>query len=146
MKRHLSILAALAFAFTAFSGTAKADNNFSLHLEPGVVVPLTVPQDKIYNPGLVLGAKGMFAIIPQLSIGPSLSAIYLPKAVDNGSNAGVLWQFGGSARLQSDRQATNKSNFFRHFSPWIDTDLSVASTGNLLRPAVDVGVGAETPL
>lgn len=145
MKRHLSILAALAFAFTAFSSTAKADNTFSLHLEPGVVVPLTSPQKDIYNPGIVLGAKGMFALTPNLSIGPSVSSLYLPRAVDNGQNAGVLWQFGGSARLQTDRRATTKG-LFHSISPWVDTDLSLASTGDLFRPAWDVAIGAETPL
>lgn len=145
MKRFLSTLAALTIAFTAFSGTAKADNTFSLHLEPGVVVPLSAPQSNIYDPGLALGAKGMFALTPNLSIGPSASALYLPKKVDDGSNAGVLWQFGGSARLQTDRRATN-SGVFHDISPWIDTDLSLAATGNLLRPAWDVAVGAEVPL
>lgn len=147
MKRHLSILAALAaVAFTAFSGTAKADNTFSLHLEPGVVVPLTSPQKDIYDPGLVLGAKGMFALTPNLSVGPSVSSLYLPRAVDNGQNAGVLWQFGGSARLQTDRRAPTKNLVLGVFSPWIDTDLALSATGHLLRPAWDIGVGAETPL
>lgn len=151
MKRHLSILVALAVAFTALSGTAKADNTFSLHLEPGVVVPLTSPQKNIYDPGIVLGAKGMFALTPNLSIGPSVSSLYLPRAVDDGRNAGVLWQFGGSARLQADRRASNKTPLWGVFnrdliSPWVDTDLALASTGNLLRPAWDIAVGAETPL
>src|SRR5579864_5514118 len=109
MKRLLSIAAALAIAITAFSGTAKADNTFSLHLEPGVVVPLTSPQSDIYDPGLVLGVKPMFALTPNLSVGHSLSTMYLPRAVDNGQNAGTLWQFGGSARLQTDRRASNPS-------------------------------------
>lgn len=145
MKRHLSILAALTIAFTAFSGTAKADNNFSLHLEPGIVQPLTAPQDNIYQTGLALGAKGMFALTPNFSIGPSTSALYLPRQIDNGQNAGVLWQFGGSARLQTDRRAT-KRGILHDISPWVDTDLSLASTGNLFRPAWDVAIGAETPL
>jgi outer membrane protein OmpA-like peptidoglycan-associated protein len=145
MKRFLSTVAALTIAFTAFSGTAKADNTFSLHLEPGIVQPMSAPQDNIYSTGVVLGAKGMFALTPNLSIGPSVSGLYLPRQVDNGQNAGVLWQFGGSARLQTDRRASNRG-VFHNISPWIDTDLSLASTGNLLRPAFDVGVGAEVPL
>lgn len=144
MKRHLSILAAFAVAFMAFAGTAQADNSFSLHLEPGVVLPLNSPQDNIYNPGLVLGAKGMFALTPIFSIGPSVSTIYLPRQSDSG-NAGVLWQFGGSARLQGDRRSTAPSPF-KSANPWIDADLTMAATGNLLRPAFDVGVGVELPL
>lgn len=153
MKKSLGILAALGIAFFSFASTAHADetadknnNKFSLHLEPGVVFPLTSPQSDLYNPGLALGAKGMFALTPNLSIGPSVSAMYLPRQEDNGQNAGTLWQFGGSARLQTDRRATNKHPLFSSLSPWVDVDAAMAATGNLLRPAFDVGAGFEQPM
>src|SRR5208337_3177586 len=146
MKKHRGILAGLITALAAVSSTASADNSFSLHLEPGVAIPLNAPQSNLYDPGVVLGAKGMFAVDPHLSLGPSVSALYLPRVVDNGQNAGVLWQVGGSARLQGDRRATNRSPFFSAVNPWVDVDLSLAATGDLLRPAFDVGLGAELPL
>jgi outer membrane protein OmpA-like peptidoglycan-associated protein len=144
--KHLGILTALSAALVATSGTALADNDFSLHLEPGVAVPLSAPQSNIYGPGLALGAKAMFTLDPHFSIGPSTSAMYLPRAVDNGQNAGVLWQLGGSARLQGDRRATNRSPFFSSVNPWVDVDVTAAMTGDLFLPAVDVGVGTEFPL
>lgn len=147
MKRHFSILAAMSAALVMTVATsAFADNNFSLHLEPGVVIPLNAPQSNIYAPGLGLGAKGMFALTPNFAIGPSVSTIYLPRSEDNGQNAGVLWQFGGSARLQIDRRNTYHSRIFNNFSPWVDLDLMAADTGGLVLPAFDVGLGGELPL
>jgi len=145
MKKHLCILAGLATALTTLTGTASADNTFSLHLEPGVVVPLTAPQSNGYNPGMVLGAKGMFAVDPHVSIGPSVSSMYLPRSGDSSQNAGVMWQFGGSVRVQGDRR-TSSHQTFGFLNPWVDGDLSVADTGGIVRPAFDVGLGAEVPL
>lgn len=147
MKRHFSILTAMsAVLITTIADTAFADNSFSVHLEPSVVIPLTAPQSNIYAPGLGLGSKGMFALTPNFAIGPSVSTIYLPRSEDNGQNAGVLWQFGGSARLQVDRRNTYHSRFLKNFSPWVDLDLMAADTGGLVIPAGDIGVGGELPL
>lgn len=147
MKRHLSIIAALTVAFAAISGTAKADNDFSLHLEPSVVVPVTAPQSSIYEPGLGLGVKGLFALDRHWLVGPSLSTMYLTrKETNDGQGGGVVWQMGGSARLQTDRRNTNTNKLFSKVSPWVDVDLAGAVTGSLVLPAIDVGVGAEVPL
>lgn len=146
MKKHLSIAAALALSFFGFTGVAKADNSFQLHLEPGLAQPLTAPQDQIYQTGGVLTAKGMFAVRPYLTVGPSVSAMYLPRILDNGQNAGTIWQFAGSVRLQTDRRTSNHHKVFSYLNPWIDMDLGAAQTGNLTRPVWDLGVGAETPM
>lgn len=146
MKKLLSIIGAAAVSLTALTGTARADNSFSLHLEPGLAQPLTAPQSDIYTTGMVLGAKGMFALKPYLSVGPSMSALYLPRQVDNGQNAGTIWQFGGSVRLQTDRRISAHDSITGFINPWIDMDLGAAQTGNLTRPVWDLGVGAETPL
>jgi outer membrane protein OmpA-like peptidoglycan-associated protein len=140
--RHLGLLSALVLGGVALAQPAHADdsmgNTFSLHLEPGIVGPLNAPQNNIYNISYVLGVKGMFALNPNLSVGPSVSGMYLPRLVDNGHNAGVLEQMGGSLRLQGDRRYPNEP-----FSPWVDVDAMAAHTGNLWRPAFDVGLGAE---
>ena len=141
MKRHL-LITALSAAFIAVSGTAYADNSFSLHLEPGLAQPLSPPQSNIYTTGMVLGAKGLFMLDHNISVGPSISTMYLPRSLDNGQNAGTLWQFGASARLQADRRTTAISEP----NPWIDLDVMLANTGNLQRPAFDIGIGIETPL
>jgi outer membrane protein OmpA-like peptidoglycan-associated protein len=145
MRKYLSIFAT-TLGLSALATPAFADNDFSLHLEPGLVQPLTPPQNHIYNTGVVLGAKGLFALNPNLAIGPSVSSLYLSRSVDNGQNAGVLWQVGGSARLQTDRRESNKDPLFGTFSPWLDVDAMFAATGNLIRPAFDVAVGGEVPM
>ena len=145
MKKHL-ILATLGLAFcAAISGSARADNSFSLHLEPGLAQPMTEPQSNIYTTGLALDAKGMFMLDRNISVGPSVSAMYLPRSIDNGQNAGTIWQLGGSARLQSDRTAS-ATLFDGQLNPWIDLDAMLANTGNLQRPAFDIGIGAESPM
>jgi outer membrane protein OmpA-like peptidoglycan-associated protein len=146
MRKHLPVIAGLIGALVALSSTAKADNSFSLHLEPGLVQPLTEPQSNLYQTGGVLTVKPLFALTPNLSIGPSVAGMYLPRQIDDGQNAGTVWQFSGTARLQTDRRATNPSLTFRNISPWIDVDLGAGVTGNLWRPAVDIGIGAEVPL
>ncbi|CAM6004264.1 unnamed protein product [Sphagnum balticum] len=145
MKKHL--LAALSLAFcAAIASSAHADNSFSLHLEPGLAQPIASPQSNIYTTGLALDAKGLFMLDHYISVGPSISTMYLPRSIDNGQNAGTLWQFGGSARLQTDRRTSATWLFEGKLNPWVDLDAMLANTGNLQRPAFDVAIGAETPL
>lgn len=144
MNRNFKLLSALTLGLSALFCAPRAHaEDFSLHLEPGVAMPVTDPQDNIYSPGAVLGVKGMFALKPWLTLGPSVSAMYLPKSVDDGSNAGVLWQVGPSLRLQRRRDDKVDGT---GMSPWIDLDATLAHTGDLWRPAFDVGVGAEMSL
>lgn len=142
MNHSIRLLSALAVGFSAMALSQPAHaEDFSLHLDPGVVAPLTSPQSDIYNPGLGLGAKLMFNLRPWLTVGPSLSSIYLPYAVDNGKNAGVLWQFGGSLRLQKEFD-----DGYSAIRPWVDLDVSLAHTGVISLPAVDLGLGIEAAL
>lgn len=145
MNRNVYFLSALALGFSAFFAaprTAHAED-FSLHLEPGIIQPLNNPQADIYQTGMVLGAKGMFNLKPWLTLGPSVSAAYFPKVTDDGSNAGVLWQFGGSLRAQRSHSIFNDDG---NWSPWVDVDLMAGHTGNLWRPTFDVGVGIDAAL
>lgn len=146
-KLHLLSVVALGAAAFTISPKARAES-FSLHLEGGAAIPMTDPQDKIFNTGLALGAKGMFALTPNFSIGPSVQSVYLPRSNDNATgndNAGVLWQFGGSVRLQGDRSVWTHG-LASGWSPWIDADVMAAYTGHLPLPAFDVGIGEEAAL
>jgi outer membrane protein OmpA-like peptidoglycan-associated protein len=142
MNRSIRLLSVLALGVSAIAiaPSAHADEKFSLHLDPGIVQPLTAPQDNIYQTGMTMAARGMFNLKPWLSIGPSVSADYLPKSIDNGSNAGVLWQFGGAVRLQRTHNLFNDDGVW---SPYVNLDLMAAHTGNLWRPAFDVQVGMD---
>jgi outer membrane protein OmpA-like peptidoglycan-associated protein len=144
MNRNIRLLSVFIVGFSALAiaPTAHAED-FSLHLEPGLIQPLNNPQDNLYGPGMVMGAKGMFVLKPWLEIGPSVSAAYLPKMNDDGSNAGVLWQFGGSARIQRSHSIFNDNG---SWSPWMDIDLMAGHTGDLWRPTFDVGVGVDAAL
>jgi outer membrane protein OmpA-like peptidoglycan-associated protein len=146
--RTLHLLSALAIGATAFVIAPKPAHaeGFSLHLEGGAAIPMTNPQDKLFDTGLVLGAKGMFALNPNFSIGPSMSSAYLPRSGNTNDNAGVLWQFGGSARLQGNRSFDTHGQYSSGWSPWVDADVMAAYTGHLPLPAFDVGVGEELAL
>jgi outer membrane protein OmpA-like peptidoglycan-associated protein len=144
MRHHVRVLSAITAGFAALGMSQSAHaEDYSLHLDPGLVVPLTSPQSDIYNPGMGLGAKFMFRVCPWASVGPSMSAVYLPKVIDDGSNAGVYWQFGGSLRLQHVFGERDSVNVFR---PWADLDLMGGHTGNVWNPAFDVGLGIEGAL
>ena len=137
--RLLSVLA-LGIAAIAIAPSAHADEKFSLHLDPGLVQPLTDPQANIYQTGMTMSARGMFNLKPWLSIGPAVSADYLPKSVDNNTNAGVLWQFGGAVRVQRSHNIFSDDGIW---SPYINVDLMAAHTGDLWRPAFDAQVGFD---
>jgi outer membrane protein OmpA-like peptidoglycan-associated protein len=144
MNRNVRLLSALTLGLSALFVAPKANaEDFSLHLEPGIAIPVSPPQDNLYGAGPALGVKGMFALKPWLTLGPSVSAMYFPKQADDGSNAGVLWQFGPSLRLQRRRDDKVEGV---GLSPWVDVDLMAGVTGDLWRPTFDVGVGAETAL
>jgi outer membrane protein OmpA-like peptidoglycan-associated protein len=69
----------------------------------------------------------------------------LPRTTEEGhSDPGILWQAGPSVRFQADRKSTDW--VFSHINPWLDISPTIAATGNLVRPAVNVGIGAEGPL
>ena len=140
MRTHL-LLSALTVVGAVVAMTPQAHaETFSVHLEPGMAQSIGSPQENIFGTGLTLGAKGLFLLNRNVAVGPSVSTMYLPHWDDTNKNAGVLWQFGGSIRLQGNHNA--KSGW----SPWIDADLMAAATGNLWRPAFDVGLGEEMAL
>jgi outer membrane protein OmpA-like peptidoglycan-associated protein len=141
--RKTTVLALSALALTSIPSLAHAEE-FSLHLTPGVSANLTDPQSTIYSVGPSLGASGMFNLHPNFAIGPVVSAAYFPRAVDNGQNAGVLWQVGGEARLQGNREAAQTNEYdTSNVSPWLALDMTLAHTGELYRPSMSVATGLE---
>ncbi len=148
MRTHLMLSALAIGAATFVASTAHAEEKFALHLDLGMSQPLNDPQDTLYQTGIDMHVRPMFNLKPWLQVGPQVQASYFPKTVDDGSNAGVLWQFGGAVRLQRSH------DLFGHdgdadlmksgaWSPYINLDLSAAHTGNLWRPAVDAQVGMD---
>jgi outer membrane protein OmpA-like peptidoglycan-associated protein len=128
------LLGALAFLTTS----AAHAEDFSLHLQPGMESPITKQQLDIYTPtGATLNAEGLFALHPNLAIGPAVQASYLARAVNTNQNAGVYWLFGLDLRLQGDRTSSDG------VSPWIEGNLSLARTGDLNRPEMGLRIGID---
>lgn len=138
-------IATLALAATVATTVARAEdeNKFSLHLDPAFVAPVTEAQRSLYLPGIALEVKGLYALTPNVAVGPAAQALYVSRLSDSGS-AGDVWQWGGSLRVQTDR--TVKGNPKGVFFPWADVDVMVGMTGNLWRPAGDLAVGFDTAL
>lgn len=150
MNRSIHLLSALAIGAACFAvpTLAHADEKFSLHVDLGAVQPLTAPQDIIYQTGVGMNARGLFNIKPWFSLGPVVQSTYLPKAIDDGSNAGVMWQMGGAFRLQRSHDLLGNddaNSLLRNgvWSPYINMDVTAAHTGNLWRPALGFQVGMD---
>lgn len=148
--RTLLLLSAFAIGATTFASTARADDNgkrFALHLDLGASAPLNDPQDNLYNTGLEMHLRPMFNLTDNFQVGPSVQAGYFSKAADDGSNAGVLWQFGASARLQRSHSLFGHDNDSLlkagSWAPYVGVDLTAAHTGNLWRPMFDAQAGID---
>lgn len=144
LSHKLSLLSVGVLSLACFASTAKAED-FSLHLLPSMEVPITSRQSGIYNAGLSLNAEGLFALSPNFAVGPAIQTTYLSRQVDAG-NAGVLWQFGGTARLQGNRSLRRNPSDLSdrsNFSPWLEGTLSYARTGDLNRPAIGLRIGYD---
>jgi len=138
--RNTTLLAAVAFTLLAVPMTAHAVD-LSFKLEPGLAVPLSVPQSQIYDPGFGQSVKVLFGLTPYLDIGPAISFMYLPAEAPQGES-GVAWAFGGGLRLKRPHDAVS----FYGLSPWLDSDLFYVRTGDLNRAAFDAAAGLAVPI
>jgi len=120
--------------------TARA-TDISFKLEPGLAVPLSAPQSRIYDVGGSESLKLLFGLTPYLDIGPTASFALLPAAEAN-SESGVMWGLGGGVRVK--RPWDGKK--FYGISPWLDLDLLYIRTGALNRPGFDAAVGLAVPV
>lgn len=144
MRKHLHLFAALTagFAALALAPSAHAED-FSLHLEPAVAIPVSHPQDNIFGPGLGLAARGLFNLNRNWAVGPAVSSIYLPRLQDTALAAGEFWEFGGTLRLQGDRSVNTHGQWLTGWSPWVDVGAAAAYTGHIPLLALNVGIGEE---
>ena len=115
--------------------------DLSMKLEPGVSIPLSDPQKKIYDVGVSQDFKLMLGLLPYLDVAAKTSFVLLP-AHNEGAPTGAAWTLGGGLRLKRPHDAVAGAGL----SPWLDADFMYARTGRLDRPAFDVAVGFEAPL
>lgn len=132
--------ASVAVAVLAVPAPARAEN-ISFKLEPGLAVPLSAPQSRIYNVGGGQTLKLLFGLTPYLDIGPSASFILLPAAETN-AESGVVWGLGGGLRIKRPWDGKD----FYGISPWFDLDALYIRTGPLNRPGFDAAVGLAVPV
>lgn len=141
----ISIFAA-ALTSVAGLGVAHAENEFQTHLEAGAAVPLDRALNSVYSPGPSIALSALWTVHPNISVGPGLNGFSLLKTVTDGKSesSASLWQLGPVVRFQADRKS--KDWVFSHVNPWLDVAPMIAATGDLIRPTINVGVGAEGPL
>jgi len=129
-----------AMTALALPAVAVADD-VSIKLEPGVAIPLSAPQDHIYDVGASQSFKVLFGLRPWLDVGPSTSVLYLPASAE-GSQAGTSWSVGAGLRLKRPHDAIDSHGI----SPWFDFDALYVRTGDLNRSGFDAAVGLSVPI
>jgi len=136
VSRKVSALALvlMTLPMSAFGG------DITLHVEPGLSVPLTEPQTDEFGAGGSQQVKVLYGLTPYLSVGPTGSFMFL-SADDDQTESGVAWGFGGGARLV--RPADER---YYGIKPWVDADLLYVRTGELSRPGFDAALGFGVPL
>jgi len=117
---------------------------FALKVEPGVALPLTHPQSRIFKVGGAETIKALWALTPYLDIGPSVTFMALPSD-DSLRDLGTAWTIGGSLQLKRPHDAPDNDKYFA-VSPWMDIDGLYVRTGKLNRPGFAVAAGLAMPI
>jgi outer membrane protein OmpA-like peptidoglycan-associated protein len=117
---------------------------FALKIEPGVAIPLSSPQKRLFDVGGSETIKALWTLNPYWDVGPSVTFAGLPAA-DSKSEAGTAWTFGGSVRFKRPHHAAD-GDALGGLSPWIDLDALYVRTADLDRPGFAAAVGAAMPL
>ncbi len=127
----------------ALPGTARAFD-WSLKLEPGLAVPVTQPQARLFDVGGAASVKALFGLGPYVDVGPVVGFVGLPAShLNPSSDTGVGWQLGGGFRFKRPHDA---GRGLGAVSPWLDTDALYVRTGPLNRFGFDVGAGFAFPI
>jgi outer membrane protein OmpA-like peptidoglycan-associated protein len=116
--------------------------DFALKVEPGVALPLTDPQSRIFKTGGGETIKALWVVNDLVDVGPSATFVTLP-AEASGGEAGTAWTFGGSLRFRRPRNATQT---FLAISPWADADVLYVRTGERNRAGFAAAAGLSVPI
>jgi outer membrane protein OmpA-like peptidoglycan-associated protein len=116
--------------------------DFALKVEPGVALPLTNPQSRLFKTGGGETIKALWVVNEYMDIGPSATFLALPSET-SGTEAGTAWTFGGSLRFRRPRNAPQT---YLAISPWVDVDVHYVRTGGLNRPGFAAAAGVSVPI
>jgi outer membrane protein OmpA-like peptidoglycan-associated protein len=139
MKKTLTVLATLALAsITSFASA----EDFTLNAQGGPALNLRAPNADVVNRNTFnIGAQGevdgLFAIVPNVAIGPTVSSVYLPRSAPN-TEESTLWQFDGTVRVQGNHNAG--------WYPYIQGSLGAGKQGTIWNPAFMTQVGVNFAL
>lgn len=117
----------------------------SLKVEPGIAMPLSHPQNQVYDQGFAQTLKLLMGISRYVEVGPS--ATFMALAADDDVSAmdtGTAWSFGASGRVMRPRDVPG--GMLTAVSPWVDADVLYVRTGDLDRPGVAGAIGAAFPM
>jgi outer membrane protein OmpA-like peptidoglycan-associated protein len=153
LQRRTALTGAALFLLTPFAQAAEPESSnyrplparvgdFALKVEPGVALPLTTPQSRLFKTGGSGTIKALWLVNEYMDIGPSATFLSLPSEA-SGTEAGNAWTFGGSLRL---RRARSAPETFLAMSPWVDADILYVRTGSLNRPGFAAAVGVAVPI
>jgi outer membrane protein OmpA-like peptidoglycan-associated protein len=118
--------------------------DFALKIEPGLAIPLTDPQARLFKLGGGQTLKALWAVSRYLDLGPSASFIYLPSKTSP-NDPGTAWAFGGGARIKRPHDSPD-SDDLQSVSPWLDLDLLYVRTGDLDRAGFAAAAGFALPI
>jgi outer membrane protein OmpA-like peptidoglycan-associated protein len=135
-----TVKAGLVLVVILLPAAARAQD-VGVKLEPGIAIPLSAPQSRIYDVGGAESLKLLFGLTPYLDIGPTASFLMLPAAAAGGES-GVVWALGGGLRIKRPHDAKSAYGI----SPWLDADALYMRTGELNRPGFDAALGLAVPL
>jgi outer membrane protein OmpA-like peptidoglycan-associated protein len=116
--------------------------DFALKVEPGVALPLTNPQSRMFKTGGGETIKALWVVNEYMDVGPSATFLTLP-AEASGREAGAAWAFGGSLRFRRPR---NAAQTFLASSPWADVDVLYVRTGDRNRAGFAAATGVSIPI
>ena len=140
LRDAFMLVTSLTLGLLTWNADAQAVD-VSFKLEPGLAVPLSAPQSRIYDVGGSESLKLLFGLTPYLDIGPAASFTLLPAAAAQ-AESGMVWGLGGGLRLKRPWD----SQGFYGISPWVDADFLYMRTGDLNRPGFDAAVGLAVPV
>src|ERR1700678_277939 len=100
MNKITKITSGILVASGLLLGTSAAKaEDITVRQEPGVAVPLTVPQTNHYQYGGDLAVKLDIGLTPWLDVGPTVSFMDLQSHSTDTVPGGTAWSFGGMARV-----------------------------------------------
>jgi outer membrane protein OmpA-like peptidoglycan-associated protein len=133
-------------ALLAIPATASA-LDLGLKIEPGVAVPLTMPQTRLFMPGGDVSLKGYLGLGRYFDVQAGFSALGLiaePRTIP--ATAGTAWSDSFGLRFKRPQDSSPERGGFRAASPWIDADALYVRTGGLDRFGFTLGAGVSFPL